>query len=170
MSVTPPTLEILVQSPLTSVARYGEAVITLVNTELTLEALHAGKVAYDRILAAHPEGTVSLTVVNAGIKLPDASLRNMASDIMTQTKGRTRAVAQVFFGDGFWLSTMRSVLTAIELIRPYHDLPRRTFGTLEPATHWLAKTIHESPPWSLRLNTAVHMLGESSAQARSQAR
>jgi hypothetical protein len=147
---------------------YGEAVITIVHTELTAESLHAGRTAYDKICAKHPLGTVSLTLVHAGIKLPDASLRNLASDIMAQTTGRTRGSARVFFGDGFWLSTMRSVLTAIELMRPY-DSPRRTFGTLEPATAWLAKTIHESAPWSLRLNTAIHMLGEGSRATRSQA-
>ena len=166
--MTVPSLEILVQSPLTSVAVYGETVITIVQSELTVEALHASKAAYDKLGTRYP-GSVSLTVVHAGIKLPDAAMRNLTSEIMAQTRSRTRGVARVFFGDGFWLSTVRSVLTAIELMRPY-DLPRRTFGTLEPATTWLAHTIQESSPWALRLNTAVHMLAESSGQARTQAR
>jgi hypothetical protein len=167
LNVTPPTLEVLLQSPLTSVGVYGETVITIVHTELTAEALYASRAAYDKICAKHPLGTVSLTIVHPGIKLPDASMRNLASDIMVQTKSRTRSVARVFFGDGFWLSTVRSVLTAIELMRPY-DTPRRTFGTLEPATQWLAKSIQESAPWALRLNTAIHML-EGSRDSRSQA-
>ena len=146
---------------------YDETVITIVHSELTLEALHASKAAHETVCARHP-GCVSLTLVQAGIKLPDAAMRTAVSEVLVQTKSRTRCAARVFFGDGFWLTTVRGVLTAIEVLRPL-DFPRRTFSALQPATLWLTQSIRETPPWALRLSAAVHMLGDRTAKTRSPA-
>ena len=138
-------------------AALDDVIIMLVHSELTMDALRASRAAYDKILNKHPAGTISLTVVSAGITLPDHALRNASSELMSETRAHTRCVARVFFGQGFWLSTVRSVLTAIELLRPY-DLPRRTFSELAPATSWLAQCRGENAPWAARLNDAVRSL------------
>jgi hypothetical protein len=86
---------------------------------------------------------------------------------MAAARAQTRCAARVFLGNGFWLSTVRSVLTAIELIRPY-DLPRRTFSEIPPATRWLAKSIDESLAWADRLNVALGRFGGPNESERSQ--
>ena len=159
--------EVLLDSPLSSVALCDEAVITMVTTELTLEALRVSEAAYHRVCALYP-GTIGITLVHAGIKLPNAELRAASSESMARCRGKTRCVARVFFGDGFMLSSVRSVLTAIELIRPY-DLPRRTFGELAPATDWVAQQVQRDAGWAAALlaELSVFAFGSSAGDARS---
>jgi hypothetical protein len=152
-----PRLEMWVDSPLTTIATLGETVITVVHTELTMEALRAAKPVNDKICASYPEGAVSLTVVRENIRLPDTELRNAVAEAMAATRSRTRAVARVFLGDGFWLSSVRSVLTAIELLKPY-DLPKRTFGEVPDATAWLARTVQRDAGWAKHLHDTVEEL------------
>jgi hypothetical protein len=146
-----------VDSPLTTVATFGETAITLVRSELTMESLRISAAVNAKICADYPEGAVSLTIAEPNIRMPDAELRNAASEAMASTRSRTRAAARVFLGDGFWLSSVRSVLTAIELLRPY-DLPKRTFAELPTASRWLARTIHQDAAWAERLIEAVNEL------------
>src|SRR4051812_38533875 len=118
-TMPPPRLDIVVASHLSSVAIFGEIVMMVVHSEVTEEALRASVTACHKVHEKYPEGVVGLTVVESGIKLPDATLRHASSEAMAATLGQTRITARVFLGQGFWLSTVRSVLTAIELIRPY---------------------------------------------------
>jgi hypothetical protein len=159
------SLEILVDSPLTTVATFEQTAITVVHTELTMESLRVARTVNGKICAGYPEGAVALTIVQPNIRLPDAELRRAASEAMAATRSRTRAVARVFLGDGFWLSSVRSVLTAIELLRPY-DLPKRTFGELSVATHWLSQLIHADATWAQRLNEVVGELARPASDER----
>jgi hypothetical protein len=162
----PPRLDIVVESHLSSVATFGETVIVVVHSEVTEESLQASITACHRLHEKFPGGVVGLTVVECGIKLPDAPLRQASSAAMAATSRQTRIMARVFLGEGFWLSTVRSVLTAIELIRPY-DLPRRTFTEIEPATRWLAKGIQQELAWADRLSVAAASMTRNQAQQRS---
>jgi hypothetical protein len=161
-----PSLEILIESPLTSVARFGEVVITVVHSELTEEALGAGVAAGQAIAEVYPRGGMGLSVIEVGAKVPNMELRKAASDAMAATKNHTRCTARVFLGDGFWMSTMRSVLTAIELMRPY-DIPRRTFHALAPATLWIASQNARDVAWAQQLEAATHRIMRVSASAPS---
>jgi hypothetical protein len=167
--MTPPRLEVLLDSPLSSVATFGEVVITAVHTELTEQALRVAVGAGRKVAASHPGGDVGLTLVQVGIKLPSSELRKAASEAMTSTMSHTRCVARVFFGAGFWMSTVRSVLTAIELIQPY-PIPRRTFALVAPATRWLASTCGQDVSWAEGLDIAAAQVLRISADARSRAR
>jgi hypothetical protein len=158
-----PELQMWVDSPLTTVATLGETVITIVHSELTMESLRVAKPINTKICASYPEGAVSLTIVRENIRLPEPELRNAVSEAMVATKSGTRATARVFLGDGFWLSSVRSVLTAIELLRPY-DLPKRTFADLPSATTWLAQTIHRDGVWVEHLNATVERLTRTPVQ------
>jgi hypothetical protein len=158
-----PRLKMWVDSPLTTVATLGETVITVVHSELTMESLRVASPVNAKICESYPEGAVSLTIVRANIRLPEAELRNAVSEAMAATRSRTRAVARVFLGDGFWLSSVRSVLTAIELLRPY-DLPKRTFAEVPDATSWLARTIQRDAGWAKHLNDTVEELTRATAQ------
>jgi hypothetical protein len=164
-----PQLQMVVESPLSSVATFGEVVITAVHTQLTMEALNAAVAAGRAVAAAYPRGDIGLTLVKVGIQLPSPALRKAASEAMVATKGHTRCVARVFFGNGFWMSTVRSVLTAIELVQPY-DIPRRTFGELAPATRWLASSCALDTGWAERLEAAAKRVLGIDADEASNAR
>jgi hypothetical protein len=152
--MAPRRLEVLVESPLSSVATLGEVVITIVHTAMTEEALRAASAASHRLAVTYPAGVSGIAIVKQGVMLPDTALRKMANDAMLATERHTRCTARVFLGDGFWLSTMRSVLTAIELIRPY-DQVRRTFGDVQQATRWMATTTAQDGAWAERLCEAT---------------
>jgi hypothetical protein len=158
-------LEVLVESPLTTVATFEETVITVVRSELTMESLVAGKQANARLYARYKQGTSALIIVHPGIRMPDAELRRASAEAMAATRTTTRASARVFLGDGFWLSSVRSVLTAIELLRPY-DVPKRTFADVRTASSWLAQSIHAEGGWAARLQEAVSDLEAGSAPLR----
>jgi hypothetical protein len=164
--MAPPRLESLLEGP-TSVAIYGEAVITVVNTELTPEGLRLSVEANERVRVLHPGRVVGVTLVYPGIKLPGTDMRKLSSEAMAKTRAHTNCVVRIFLGDGFWLSTVRSVLTAIELIHPY-DLPRRTFSDIPTATRWAAKHIDESLAWADRLTVAIASVGGTESGEQSQ--
>jgi hypothetical protein len=164
--MAPPRLESLLEGP-TSVAIYGEAVITVINTEVTAEGLRLSVEANQKVRQLHPGKVIGITVVYPGIKLPGTEMRKASSEAMAQTRAYTSCAVRIFLGDGFWLSTVRSVLTAIELIAPY-DLPRRTFSEIPAATQWAAKNIQESLAWADRLAVAIGNVGGTQGGAQSQ--
>ena len=71
-------------------------------------SLNAAVVTVHRKLAA----LAADYVVTSDLALPDAELRKAANQSIVASAAHTRCTARVFLGDGFWLSTMRSVLTA----------------------------------------------------------
>jgi hypothetical protein len=159
-------LEMLLEGP-TSVAVFGEAVITVVAKGVTAEGLRVSIDASRRVARLYPGRVVGVNLVYPGIELPNHELRRLSSEAMAEARDLTRCAARVFLGNGFWLSTVRSVLTAIELIRPY-DLPRRTFSEIPPATRWLAKNIDESLAWADRLSVALGRFGGSDSEQSQQ--
>jgi hypothetical protein len=160
--MAPNRLEILLEGP-TSVAVFGEAVITVIEKRVTAEGLRVSIDGCLKVATQHPGRVVGVTLVYPGIELPNHELRKLSSETMAATRQHTNSCVRVFLGDGFWLSTMRSVLTAIELIKPY-DLPRRTFSEIPPAARWLAKNIDESLAWADRLTVALDRFGGPSSQ------
>ena len=151
--MAPYRLEMLLEGP-TSVAIFGEATVTVIEREVTAEGLRLSIEACNKVAQRHPGCVVGVTLVYPGITLPNTEMRKLSSEAMAATRAQTACAARIFLGSGFWLSTVRSVLTAIELIRPY-DLPRRTFSEIPPATRWLAKNISESLAWADRLSAAL---------------
>lgn len=152
-----PTLQVLLQSPLTSVAVYGEVVITIVHTELTLEALRTGVAANKKLGLTYPRGVASLAIAPPTAKMPNAETRTAASQAVEEALPHTLCAAQVIMGEGFWYSTLRSVLTAIEQFRP-NDRPRRTFRDLDEALAWLSSQLQKDVQFSTSLRAAVQTL------------
>ena len=155
--------DLLLESPFSSVATFGDTVITVVHTQMTAEALNAATAASKRLAAIHPAGVSGLAIVKRGALLPNAELRRAASQTMLATEAHTRCTARVFLGDGFWLSTMRSVLTAIELIQPYNQV-KRTFADVRLATRWMALTTSHDTAWAEHLCDAALEMARISGQ------
>jgi hypothetical protein len=155
-------LQVILAGPLSSVGSYGEVIIVAVHSEITLEALRAS-VAANRKLAGHyPHGIASLAIAHFGAKIPSAELRAAASQAMVESRLTTRCAAQVISGEGFWASTVRSVITAMEKLRP-DDKPRRSFASLPEAVPWLCEQLDRDLKWGEGLSAAAQALLDGTA-------
>lgn len=155
-----PQLQVLLGSPLCSVGSYDDVIIIAVHSELTAEALRASVAANRKLALKYPSGVASLALAHFGAKIPNAQLRAAASQAMAETRISTRCAAQVIAGEGFWHSTVRSVITAMEQLRP-DDRPRRTFRTVTEAVSWLAGQLGRDGQWVEGLGAAAQALLET---------
>jgi hypothetical protein len=158
--VAAPQLEIVLGSPLCSVGVYAEVIIVAVHTEVTLEALKASVATARKVGTMYPHGVASLALAHFGARIPNAELRAAASQAMAESRGTTRCAAQVIAGEGFWASTVRSVITAMEKLRP-DDKPRRSFGSLPEAVPWLCSHLDRDSKWGEGLLLAARQLLET---------
>jgi hypothetical protein len=150
------------QSPLCSIATFRDVVLVLVHRELTAESLKASQVAHQRLAMAFPKYVGCLTVVNFGVKIPDAPIRKLAAEAMAATNAHLRCAAQVLKGEGFWPSTVRSVITAVERLRP-DDRPRRTFPDVRSAIAWMAENMDRDANWQSALHAVTTQVLEQTA-------
>jgi hypothetical protein len=152
-----PQLQIVLDSPLCSVGSYAEVIIIAVHSEMTLESLHASVATNRKLAHLYPHGVASLALAHFGAKMPNAELRAAAGQAMADTRMTTRCAAQVIAGEGFWPSAVRSVITAMEKLRP-DDKPRRSFGSLAEAVPWLCSNLDRDPKWGAGLVEAAQQL------------
>ena len=150
------------QSPYCSIATYRDVVLVLVHSELTTESLKASQIAHQRLAMAYPRYVGCLTVVNFGVKIPDAAVRKLASEAMAATNEHLRCAAQVLTGEGFWPSTVRSVITAVERLRP-DNKPRRTFPDVRSAIGWMAEQMDRDAEWQSGLHAVTTQVLEQTA-------
>jgi hypothetical protein len=155
-------LKFELESASCSIASYRDVVLVLVHRELTVDALRASQVAQQRAALSFPKQVGCLTVVNFGVKIPDAPMRKLAAETMAATREHLRCAAQVLSGEGFWPSTVRSVITAVERLRP-DDRPRRTFPDVPEAIAWMAEHMGRDREWQSALREAMSRLLEQSA-------
>jgi hypothetical protein len=150
------------ESPSCTVASFQDVVLVLVHSELTAESLKASESAHRRIALAFPRRVGCHTFVNLGVKNPDAAIRRLAADTMAATREHLRCAAQVLAGEGFWPSTARSVITAVERLRP-DDRPRRTFPDVTAAVEWMAVHMERDAEWQKLLLAAAKDVQQASA-------
>jgi hypothetical protein len=67
-------LDIALQGP-TTVAVFGEAVITVIEKDVTAEALRTSVEVTNKVAKLHPAGVVGVTLVYPGFELPGHELR-----------------------------------------------------------------------------------------------
>jgi hypothetical protein len=133
----------------------GEIVILVIHSAMTLEALHYSEATARRLALRGRRKGAGLTLVNGIVRIPGPELRRAIDQSVKDSIQHTRCTATVLSGSGFWLSTMRSVLTAMEFIRP-GDMPRRTFQVVPPATRFLAEQLGHDGAWAEKLTLAAH--------------
>jgi hypothetical protein len=155
-------LRYLHRSPQCSVATFREVSIFVVHTELTVEALRASVTAYHELRARHPGSVLSVTLSAPGALIPPPDARNEASRAMVECQDQTRCTAVVIQGEGFYFSTMRSVLTAINMVRPY-KVPMRVFAELPTAVHWAGSHLdRHDATWDDEVLAAVRRTAQPS--------
>lgn len=142
------------------VATFRNVVLIAIHDAMTVELLAASVRANRALAQRYPKRVASLTTASMGIKFPNAAERAAASEAIAAVRDNVLCAAQHLSGDGFWASTARSVVTAIEMLRP-DDRPRRTFGKLSEATLWMATRANEDVAWAQELEKIVDTLVSS---------
>jgi hypothetical protein len=66
----------------------------------------------------HPAGMSNIHLIKGNIALPDAETRRALVQLMHELGPYLAASAVVVGGDGFWASTMRSVVTGMRVLTP----------------------------------------------------
>lgn len=145
------------------VATWRNVVFVLVHDQLTVELLAASVKANRSIAPRYPQGVASLSSASMGIKFPSAAERVAASEAIAAVRDSVRCAAQHISGDGFWASAARSIVTAIEMVRP-DDRPRRTFTRLSEATFWMSQRMGEDQAWAREVEAILRGLGESATE------
>ena len=102
----------------------------------TLESLRSFEQGSRQIIAEHPEGLSSLTILVPGGGMPTAEARRELSRILDTQAPHLAASAVVMRDDGFFASALRGLLTALRMLRR-HAIPQQIFSDYEPAAKWL---------------------------------
>jgi hypothetical protein len=89
----------------------------------------------------HPEGLSDVHLIVGQIKLPDAAARDRLLKGAKRAAPHLAAVAAVAEGQGFWLSTLRSVITGIRVLLP-GSFALRLFVDVDELALWLPD-VHE---------------------------
>jgi hypothetical protein len=150
--------------PESGVYTFGtEAVIVTVDMAITAEMLRAS-IAAGRQLSAKRGGPIAaITIIEHGATLPGPELRGELNRTVEASRGYTLCAAQVLRGNGFWVSTVRSLLTAITMLRP-GDLPRRVFDDSTPAARWAARHLLQEQAWAEQLASALRSVTRPTTQ------
>jgi hypothetical protein len=93
------------------VATWRNVMMIVASGEIDRAFLDATLVAHDALAQSGGYGVISVT--DRGSKIPSNEVRKRASELRRQTQHMLRAQATVIWGDGFFASTMRGVLTGI---------------------------------------------------------
>jgi hypothetical protein len=139
-----------------------DTVIVTISTSITAEVLWASITAGRALSRLHGQPIAALTIIEHGAGVPGPELRKEITRVVDESRAFTRCAAQVLRGQGFWLSAVRSLLTAIELIRP-GDLPRRVFDDVTPASRWMAGHLQRDRAWADQLAGALRTVSQPSA-------
>jgi hypothetical protein len=138
-----------------SVYTFGsELVVVTVTRATTVDMLRASVTAGRRLSARRGAPIGALTIIETGITMPDAELRKELNRTVEVSRTYTACTAQVLRGQGFWLSAVRSLLTALSLLGP-GDQPRRVFEETPLAARWMARTLLQEQAWAEALLAAL---------------
>jgi hypothetical protein len=85
----------------------------------------------------HPDGLVSVVVVQEGVPLPDPDVRRTVSEVMKEVAPSIRAMCGVYESSGFIGAAMRSVITAMTLMSKA-SYRTNTVSNVRDAAAWIA--------------------------------
>jgi hypothetical protein len=128
-------LEVVRASPKCALGRFGGLVLMNWRSEATHEGMKAAVDLRNEMLTSGVfRGAVH--VVEAGLPLPDESLRQAARRAIEARQDNRSAIALVILGEGFAASAIRSVGTAIFALR---GAPTRLFASTAEAAKWMVE-------------------------------
>jgi hypothetical protein len=90
----------------------------------------------DQMHAKYPQGYASMSISIHKTPMPDEASRKLGSELMKKAQGRMIASVNIIEGSGFWASTARSVVAAMNFAAQI-KYPLRVTATIEEGTQWL---------------------------------
>jgi hypothetical protein len=150
-----------------SIASFGNVIVNLLHTTMSVEALRAS-LAVNRKLSRESGYVAVLTMLEPSVQMPTPEVRKAAADAMAEARPTTRVEVRVLPGDGFWASAQRGIITAIDMVRP-DSVPRRTFRHLREGTHFIAQHLDKDAKFALALEQATLRALEKRAHERTAA-
>jgi hypothetical protein len=84
----------------------------------------------------HPTGMSNVHLIKSKIALPDAETRQAMVELMRELGPSLAGSAVVVGGDGFWASTMRSVITGMRVLTP-RSYEMRLHSSIAEVVEWL---------------------------------
>lgn len=119
-----------------SVGAWNNILIAYFPDRVTVAALEAVHHANLALRERHPSGTTTLSLVRAGMPMPDSTARAYAAQIGREATPHLRGECVIIDGHPLWARTARTVLYTIELVvTPLH--PRAVFDSAEHGYPWV---------------------------------
>ena len=141
-------------SPEASVYTFGtDMVVVTVRTAITVDMLRASVSAGRKLTAMRGQPIAALTIIETGAAVPGSDLRSELTRTVEESRKYTLCAAQVLRGHGFWLSAVRSLLTALAMLTPGE--PRRVFENPAPAARWIGPYLKRDTVWAEQVAQAL---------------
>jgi hypothetical protein len=112
--------------------------VTVWGSQITIVQIEKSLELQRHLHGKHPRGQINLSLipqVGGGVPKLGVRERERVAEVMRECAPYTLAAANIIEGTGFWMSTARAILAALNLRNPF---PTKTFDSVEPAVSWLA--------------------------------
>jgi hypothetical protein len=118
-----------------AVGAYAHVHLCIYRGDLTLERMELANGLHRKLIGRFPK-TAIFGLAREGLALPPMAVRDRGAQLIRENTGHVDAAAVILPGEGFWASTVRSVVTASFLLarQPY---PSRCHPTVEEGARWL---------------------------------
>jgi hypothetical protein len=145
------------------VASFESFVLVRCFGDVGAEAIQASWPANRAALASRPEGVISIVLVDPTTKFPSEAMRRAGVEVRKKTNANVVASITVIAGDGFWASTVRGALTAINTLAA-SAYPTKVFHDLREAVTWGVE--HIGPPSPFRVSQILSQFEAMRPQAK----
>lgn len=106
-----------------SVVTVGPFILFRCFSDVSADAVNASLPAHKAALASRPEGVVSIVLIDPSTKFPSEDMRRASVLVRKRTNRNVAGNVTIVAGEGFWASTVRGALTAIDFLAtsPYES-------------------------------------------------
>lgn len=141
------------------VASVGPFILFRCFGDVRADAVNASLAAHKAALLARPEGVVSIVLIDASTKFPSEEMRRAGVAVRKLTNKNVAASVTIVAGDGFWASTVRGALTAINSLSG-SQYPSKVFRETVDGVEWGVQQLGAVVPARVR-----QLVGEFEAMA-----
>lgn len=120
------------------VASFGHFILFRCFGDVGADAVNASIAAHRAALAARPAGVVSIVLIDPSTKFPSDEMRRAGVAARKQTNGHVTASVTIVAGEGFWASTVRGALTAMNSLAGT-SYPNKVFRDPVEGVTWAAE-------------------------------
>jgi hypothetical protein len=117
------------------VASLGPFILFRCFGDVRADAVNASLPAHRAALASRPAGVVSIVLIDSTTKFPSDEMRRAAVAARKLTNRNVAGYATIVAGDGFWASTVRGALTAINSLSG-SSYPTKVFREVREGVAW----------------------------------